>query len=1341
MKQKQEIEEELSSITPILESAKIAVGGIKNDNLTEIRSLKMPPEPISDVLSAVLLLLGILDTSWLSMRKFLGNRGVKEEILNFDARRITKEMRTAVSKLLKQKGSSFEHANIYRVSVAAAPLAAWVKANIRYSLVLEKIEPLEEQLNEAKQALDAAQQRLDECEAELKEIDDKVSVLKTEFKNRTTEAERLKVTLERAEMTLEKAENLIGKLGGEKTRWAKQAGDLEVKVKTLPLEMLLAAGFTTFLAKEPEDVRASVLADWEEFIVCKTKFNYMKVMTTESELLKWKAIGLPSDNLSMENGLVVHNSPDRCPFIIDPANASVAWLEAHLSTDKVRPLSVVASQDPRFTSLVEQAVRFGKTLLVLDVDGIEPLLYPLVRRDLSNEGARKVVQVGDKQLDYNENFRIYLVTRNPNPDLPPDAKSLITEVNFTVTKAGLEGQLLGTTILHEQPELEKQKSELLRQEEEFKVQLATLEKDLLQALATSSGDILENVELIDTLTKTKEKSTEIGEALQQSAESSEELDRQREKYKPFSQKGSKLYFLMTMLKNINPMYQFSLASFLGIFKQTLNIDNLGSKSVDKISALGPILETKLLYFVGRSLFKDDRMMWSLHLVQGMHPEEFGDKEWSFFVGDLVPEIDDTRPKDFPAWASHDRVSMFRLFTSTFPRLTQTLGFKDADMWTRWGKSPECDKDFPPTVASNVTPFQKVLVVQTLRPDRLQSALSNFVCEVLNITTVSPPSVHLPELHKKESHPKTPILMIVSSGADPSKELEDFAEQTIGKLQYESLPMGGGQQDVALQMLREASDKGKWLCLKNLHLVVAFLPTLEKIFNTMQPHENFLLWLTTESHPKFPPILLQQSLKITFESPPGLKKNLQRTYTNWGAAFVERGNIVRSQLLFLLAWYHALIQERRTYMPQGWVKFYEFSFGDLRAGTNIMDNPPYVGSSDKPDWHTIHGLLDNAIYGGRVDDPYDLRVLMTYLKLFFSSTVLQGRGDPQYFAGVDFPSTNVYADYMETIQQLPDTDVPSTFGLPDNVERSVQRARSAAVVSALRTLMRSTQEGARFDRKTWKKELGPIVELWERITKHSPESTSKPAKQDISKMLPVDAFVVMENEMGFDLVVYIDGCLNALKKVIFGTGMLTPAIQAMGSALLKGQTPPTWEKRWLGSEKPQVWLRAVVKRKVALSQWVSRVNKGSLLDNVLHLDDLYNPATFLNALRQQTARVSKSSMDTLKLVSQWGKGAKIRNAVLSMTVGGLSLQGAAFEGETLSECHSSASELSPVEAVTVAFVQRNEPSAYPEDSCIGLPLYLTMTREVLLVELDTPTKPNDKDRWIMAGCALFLSDDE
>jgi hypothetical protein len=74
-------------------------------------------------------------------------------------------------------------------------------------------------------------------------------------------------------------------------------------------------------------------------------------------------------------------------------------------------------------------------------------------------------------------------------------------------------------------------------------------------------------------------------------------------------------------------------------------------------------------------------------------------------------------------------------------------------------------------------------------------------------------------------------------------------------------MGGGQQDIAMAMLRSAAGNGDWLVLKNVHLVVAWLPVLEKELNALRPHERFRLWLTTESHSKFPPILLQQSLKV------------------------------------------------------------------------------------------------------------------------------------------------------------------------------------------------------------------------------------------------------------------------------------------------------------------------------------------------------------------------------------------------------------------------------------------------------------------------------------------------
>lgn len=77
--------------------------------------------------------------------------------------------------------------------------------------------------------------------------------------------------------------------------------------------------------------------------------------------------------------------------------------------------------------------------------------------------------------------------------------------------------------------------------------------------------------------------------------------------------------------------------------------------------------------------------------------------------------------------------------------------------------------------------------------------------------------------------------------------------------------------------------------------------------------------------------------ISTQAPPGVKRNLIRTYESWTPEYVARGgNVVRSQALFALAWFHAVMQERRMYIPQGWTKFYEFSTSDLRAGADIIE---------------------------------------------------------------------------------------------------------------------------------------------------------------------------------------------------------------------------------------------------------------------------------------------------------------------------------------------------------------------------------------------------------------------
>lgn len=76
-----------------------------------------------------------------------------------------------------------------------------------------------------------------------------------------------------------------------------------------------------------------------------------------------------------------------------------------------------------------------------------------------------------------------------------------------------------------------------------------------------------------------------------------------------------------------------------------------------------------------------------------------------------------------------------------------------------------------------------------RPERIQSALSQFVCEHLRLSSVSGANFSFKML-SKEIQPEIPCLFVVSAGSDPSKELEEFAENSIGRENYLELSMGG-----------------------------------------------------------------------------------------------------------------------------------------------------------------------------------------------------------------------------------------------------------------------------------------------------------------------------------------------------------------------------------------------------------------------------------------------------------------------------------------------------------------------------------------------------------------------
>ncbi|XP_063970614.1 cytoplasmic dynein 2 heavy chain 1 [Lytechinus pictus] len=1340
-KRKRVIDEELAEIEPQVQAAKSAVGSIKSESLSEIRAMRAPPDVIRDILEGVLRLMGIFDTSWVSMKSFLAKRGVKEEISTFDARKINKDLREGTEQLLRKHASSFEPQNAKRASVAAAPLAAWVRANVKYSYALEKIEPLETEQNQLKRNLEKAVGRIDKLSKGLADVDHRVDEYKRRFQKLNEEAAKLKYELEKEQETIASAENLIGKLEGEYQRWNNQVSELNTELETLPKKAQCAAGFITYLTSSPEDERKQKLAEWSKLCGLE-RFDMRRFLSTESEQLTWKGEGLPSDELSVENAVMILQTNDMSiksslrPFLIDPSLRATEWLKTHL---KEARLEVINQQDASFSTALELAVRFGKTLIIQEMDKIEPVLYPLLRADLISQGPRFVVQVGDKVIDYHEDFRLFMTTRNPNPEIPPDAASIISEVNFTTTRAGLTGQLLAATIQHEKPELEVRKTALLKQEEDLKIQLAQLEESLLETLAKAEGNILENKALLESLNKTKESSQTITQSLVESVQLQESLDQERAAYLPLAENGSALFFVISDLAKLNNMYRFSLSAFLRLFSKALQGRMDGSSTEMRIQMLIKSLQMLVYEYVCQSLFKADRLMFALHLVHGMHPNHFKENEWEAFLGQIVADVRESQQSgSMPSWVDQDRHKALASFMATFSSVGQSLSLTDNGLWGPFNRSSQCEHEFPTSLEKKITPFQQLLLIQAIRPDRLQSAMTFFAQRGLGMKELTTPTINLKRLYQ-DTVPSEPVLIIISPGADPTQELQEVAAEVIGADHYHEVAMGQGQADIAMQLLHECSRNGEWLCLKNLHLVTAWLPALEKEMNALSPHDNFRLWLTAESHPKFPTILLQSSLKITYEAPPGIKKNLLRSYDSWTPEFIGReNNVVRAQALFALAWFHAICQERRNFIPQGWTKFYEFSMSDLRAGADIIDRQCH-GKGKEVQFEFIYGLFENAIYGGRVDNPFDMRVLRSYLAQYFNKDMLGGsssRRSKKLPGGNSIPVSSYYKDFTEMVSKFPDDDKPSFFGLPANIERSSQRIISGQVISQLKILRRSDEAAEKFDTEKWNTELGPILSLWKKLNQGSNliQTKVQPPSDRSGTQGPIDSFIQLERYNALQLVQFVHSTLAALSKVIRGTSLLTSEVQALASNLLKQETPLSWQSKWEGPEDPVLYLKTIVSRTMAIQGWVEKAQRNSLLSDTLNLSELFHPDTFLNALRQQTARDSKTSMDSLKFACRWS--GNISGAKYQVKIGGLHLEGCTFDGQRLSENQRDSPSVCSVPPCSVAWVLKDTPNTYHASESISLPVYFTEQREKIVTHLVLPCG-GEQDHWIQTGAALFL----
>lgn len=179
--------------------------------------------------------------------------------------------------------------------------------------------------------------------------------------------------------------------------------------------------------------------------------------------------------------------------------------------------------------IVEKAIQNGNSVLLQNIlEYIDPALEPILSRSFMKQGGQTFMKLGDRMVEYNDNFRFYITTKMSNPHYPPEISTKTTLVNFAVKEQGLEAQLLGIVVRKEQAKLEEQKDNMVLTIANGKKTLLYLENELLRILNETRGSLLDDEELVATLQNSKATSAAVKESLEISEITEKEIDAARE---------------------------------------------------------------------------------------------------------------------------------------------------------------------------------------------------------------------------------------------------------------------------------------------------------------------------------------------------------------------------------------------------------------------------------------------------------------------------------------------------------------------------------------------------------------------------------------------------------------------------------------------------------------------------------------------------------------------------------------------------------------------------------------------------------------------------------------------
>lgn len=289
-------------------------------------------------------------------------------------------------------------------------------------------------------------------------------------------------------------------------------------------------------------------------------------------------------------------------------------------------------------------------------------------------------------------------------------------------------------------------------------------------------------------------------------------------------------------------------------------------------------------------------------------------------------------------------------------------------------------------------FRKLLLIRAMKPENIVLSIGQYVSDQLGKFYEESAVATMEDVYA-ESDCRTPVIFILSQGADPSNQLIKFAKEKGFERMFIPLSLGQGQGKKAEVLIQRGIKEGLWILLQNCHLARSWMPSLEKIVENLasnfeeEIHKDFRLFLTSMPASYFPVSVLQNGLKLTTEPPRGLRANLKRSYQDFSQPFLDQCDkpLLWRKMLFGLSFFHAIVQERRKFGPLGFNIKYEFNESDLDVSCQTLRMFLNLGDEEVP-WDALIYVTGQINYGGRVTDDWDRVCLLSMLRKYYTPEI-------------------------------------------------------------------------------------------------------------------------------------------------------------------------------------------------------------------------------------------------------------------------------------------------------------------------------------------------------------------